>query len=542
MVTKVRKRTTSTIKKVVKEIAKADVLGYIPLEGFEEREETKREKVISNISDPESSAIKYPVFMEAPPMSDDFKRGNRLGTAMSQNFLLPGLPKIFADIWVFVELFITLFQLIFSLVNMQISSNKLFNGFYISLAGTNTILACIDAFLYFYELDTCKSFYYWIKGIEHVEEEEEEEEGEEGQNKKVALCSCIPCCRMPDKVLKFFNKWFEIIRTVLGELLIYPLVVLDLFDLLGGGSFHPTTTNSRVSFSMFIVGSFYLVLSMYIGRSVMSIITIRSLNSLTSVTKNDSGYTRVFIRFLFHTIGQIIIHLLCVVSVGIKIWQENKSVNGGEYKASPFLWGVIVGGWIIPFFGVVSYFVINYYWMRSFSIGLFIDMIGLLEEPDFAESVFQKKNGMGESAVEKSEKLLEHVKYSDIKEEVITRNELTNPLAKIVYPLKVPVFLIFGMLFNSVVGGFLACLLLEYNKEHHIQVIDLTTTTGIATVFTVTLVILGNLHTLIVINLWMIIIIFGLLVGLLGFPVLATVGLIILVKRYRKKKQDYLLA
>jgi hypothetical protein len=540
----IRQRTTVALQKTVAKLAQMDMIGYMSIE---EKEETRTEKVISNVSDPESSIIKYPPAMEPPPMSEELKQGNRLGTKISQDFLLPGMPQLLADLWIFIELSVTLFQLIFSLVNMNISSNKVFNGLYIALASVNVLLACTDAFLYFYELKSCKAFYNWFKSVRgelkddrfFIEEGEGEgiEEQEEQEKKR-----CCPCeIKVPEKVLSTFNQWFEIMRTILGELLVYPLVVLDLFDLLAGGAFRLADTNSRISFSMFIVGSFYMVLSVYIGRIIMSVTTIGSIQGLSSTTKNDSDYMRVFVRFLFHVLAQVAVHLLCVVAVGVKIWEENMTLTGSEFRASPLLWGVIAGGWIIPFLGIVSYFIVNYYWIRSFSIGMFVDMIGLLQEPDFAESVFcvGEEEGMKEVAAEKSEKLLSDVKYFDIKQEAKTREELTSPMAKIMYPLKVPFFLLYAVFYDVILSGFITCLVLEYNYQtHKYGIVELTTNTGMAIVVTIILVIISNLHIVLLINIWMIIILFGLLVGLLSFPVLIVVGAVYFLKRKVQKNNE----
>ena len=541
----VRKRSTVALKKAVKQISKITegFEGYSLIGSEEEYENLPATtKILKNLSDPSASFVQYPAVMEATPLSPTLKGGTKIGNAITSNFLLPGIPKIIGDLWVFIELSITVFQLIFSLVNMQVSSNMIFNIIYICLASVNTLLALIDGFLYFYELTTCKAFYRWCRGIkeEEKEEEEEDEEEKEGEteNNEEAKKSKCSRFRVSHKTLEFANKWFEIFRTILGELLIYPLVVLDLFDLLEGGSFHPTNEQGRVGFSMFIVGSFYLVLSVYIGRTVMSIITIRSLQGLTETTKNDSSYTRVFVRFLFHVIGQIFVHLLCIMSVGVKIWQENSShkVNGGAYRASPFLWAVIVGGWLIPFMGVVSYFIVNYYWIQNFSLGMFIDMIGLLEEPDFAQAVFEGGGTIKDEAKEKSEKILEDVKYKEVKEETKERNKTTNPLAKIVYPLKVPVFLLYAFFYNSVVGGFIGSLLLEFDEHHNARVIDFTTTTGLAMMATIALILISNFHVILVINLWVVIILSGFLLLILGSPVFIVAGIVVGIRKYKSRR------
>ena len=537
MAPSVRKRATKALKFIVKHL-ETDPKGYLAIDGQEHKSVGKR--VFQGLANPQASIIKYPGKLEAPPMSQALQEGSEIGSLMSRKFLLPGMPRVIGDIWVFIELFITVFQLFFSLVNTQYTSNKLFNIIFIVLASTNTILACIDGFLYFYELKTCK-FCYKKCSRRWKKDDDIDEDDDEDEISKVNLCYFCQCFQAPGKWAKKFNEWFELVRTILGELLIYPLVVLDLFELLGGGTFHPTNSQARVSFTLFLIGSFYLVLSVYIGRTVMSAATIYSIRGLTSMTKNDSSYTRVFVRFLFHVIGQVFIHLLCVVAVGIKIWQEDKFVNGGTYVATPFLWAVIIGGWSLPFLGVVSYFVINYYWLQSFSIGLFIDMIGLLEEPDFAEIAFQGKNTMKEDAQEKAKKLLEDVKYSEVKTEAKQREESTSILAKLVYPLKVPIFLCYAVFYDVMVGGFIASLLLEYDNNNHVILIKLTDSTGIATLITIALLVLGNIHAIFIINLWMIIILLVIMLLIICSPVLIIIGAVILFRKYKaKKSQDKL--
>ena len=539
----VRKRTINALKSMVKQInkTKKDTNGYSPIGDEDQSKMPTSKKIVQSFFDVNLSFIKYPAILQPPQMSENLKEGSNIGSLMSRKFLMPGLPRLLSDIWVFIELFVTLFQLLFSLVNTQFTSNRLFNSAYIILATTNTMLACIDAFLYYYELGSCRLCYKWCKGqsLDDDDNDDDENDNEEG-TAKTPLCCCCPCFRLPAKWIKLFNQWFEVVRSVLSELLIYPLIILDLFELLGGGTFHPTNEQSRVSFCLFIVGSFYLVLSVYIGRSVMTISAIRSLGGLTSITTNDSSYTRVFVRFFLHVLIQIFVHLLCVIAVGLKIWQEDKSINGGTYIATPFLWAVMIGGWIIPFMGVVSFFVVNYYWLQQFSLGFFIDMIGLLEEPDFAEAVFQGK-GVSSNAREKSEKLLEDVHYRDVKKEAKIRNENTNFVAKIVYPLKVPLMMMFAVFYNFVMGGFITSLLLDYDDNGNVTLITMNTGAGITTLVTIAFLIISNIHVILIINLWLVVVTVISFILMLFSPVFIVIDLIALIKKSGRPRDDQLI-
>ena len=92
------------------------------------------------------------------------------------------------------------------------------------------MLACIVAFLYYYELDSCRLCYKWCKGqnLDDDDNDDDENGNEEGTAKTQLCCCCCPCFCLPAKWIKLFNQWFEVVCTVLSELLIYPLVILDL--------------------------------------------------------------------------------------------------------------------------------------------------------------------------------------------------------------------------------------------------------------------------------------------------------------------------
>ena len=472
-------------------------------------------KAVEVISDPESCPIKCPAILEPPKLSDTLCRGKRLGCFMSRFFLLPVMPRIVGDIWFLVELLLALILFILSLINIQYTSNKVFISLTITTTAIMTILTCIDAVLYFYELRSCKLCYRFYKGQSMSHDVE-----------KKVLCFCCPC--IPTKLVKLFNRWYEIIRTILTECLMYPLLIVCLFELLNDGSFHYKGHN-KITFSIFVIACFYIVMTIYIVRLMMATITVVRLQRLTSTTTNNSSYTRVFLVFLLHVLAQIFVHLLCVIAVGLKIWQE-QSMNGETYNATPFLWVVMIGGWMIPFMGVISFFVMNYYWLQHFSLGFFIDMIGLLEEPDFAEAVFQGK-GISYSGQEKSKSLLEDVCYQDVKKEAKIRNERTNFVAKIIYPLKVPLMMMFAVFYNFVMGGFIASLLLDYDERGNVTLITLDTGAGITTLVTIAFLVISNIHVILIINLWLVLITISSFLLMLSSPVLAVIGVVIIIKK-----------
>jgi hypothetical protein len=218
------------------------------------------------------------------------------------------------------------------------------------------------------------------------------------------------------------------------------------------------------------------------------------------------------------------------MAVGIKIWEENKSDNGGPYHASPFLWGAMIGGWILPMMGVPAYVAVNYYWFEFFSLEMFIEMLGLFQEYEFADAAFH-----GELAGEESKKLLEKVHYDEVKEEAEERDRSTSFIAKFAYPFKIPVLLAYTMAYNAIFIGFIASLILSYDSNNQVSFIDFTISTGIATLVVMSLVIVGNIHIIIIINVILITIIIG---ALIITPLMVTYAAVMLIKKCFTRRND----
>ena len=474
--------------------------------------------------------------------TDVLIRARKIGFKMVPQLLFPALPKLIRDLWVFGEFFITLFQFLLALIstNYRTSVNRSFTGIYLALSTINFILACIDAFLYFYELGSCRSIFESLKKMRNRKKQKEtaneialeelqQEENVELENKKV-YCKWI---RLSEKRKQQLNLWFELIRTILSELLIYPLIIFDLFDAVGIG-FVDDTQN----LSLFVIGSFYLVLAVYIARVAMSIMTLLTLNRLLLHSKTSPSNIRFILRFLIHIIAQVIVHISCVIAVGIKIRQEN-SGDGESYNASPILWVVMIGGWVIPFFGVVSFFIVNYYWIQQFATGIYIEMISLLQTPSVAESLFKSKSEVSQETKERSKQFLEKMQHKKVQEEYEHEVDTTNRFSKLIHPIKVPGFIFLCILYNLFLGTFFACLLLTYDNGN-VSVVSLDECEGIALVVLIIIITIANIHIifLTIFSFVLIIIVFiiiALLPGMCAIPLFHVLSIV--VKKLRQSNE-----
>ena len=350
-------------------------------------------------------------------LSPQMKKASSQGTNMLKKVFFPSMPTLLQDLWVYLELVISLFAFSFGFVDYSTGTGtqRTFNLIYLVLAIISTILALIDGFLYFFNVGYSAKLirFIWKKIKARRQGQDPEalaEQGEEEErNKKV--CGCIP--RLPEKWLTRFDQFFELGRNILSELLLYPLLVCDLFDFVALGGAQPGNSKERVNFGLFCIGSFYLVLAVYIMRMVTIIGTIISLLRIPIQSAGgQKEYINLMIRFCVYAVCQIGVHLFAVLVVAAKIRNENPvplENDDAPINVSPFLWVVMFLGWVIPLVGVFVFFIVNYYWTQQFTIGFWVDMISLLQGQGFAEAVF---GGEGAAVTrEAAEQLVEGVEH-----------------------------------------------------------------------------------------------------------------------------------
>ena len=374
------------------------------------------------------------------------------GFKISKSLLIPALPTFVTVLWVIIEFLVTLSQFIFSVVTVNINQNMAFNIVYLCLASLNLLLATIDAFLFFISFDRVRNI---LKRCcccccrkdknDYVTDSHNTEETD--SNKK--------CCNKNWR--KSFSQWTELLRNLLSELLLYPLVVCDLFELIDSQTYKFQSDTDKVSFSYFIIGLFFLVASVYIVRSLIVFMTLRSLRKIPlDFTSTGTKTVNVITRFLFHVLLQLLVHTMCIIAVAAKILQENRNrVANGTVYVSPMLWIVLFTGWLVPLMGTFIYFPVNYFWIEQFSIGMYMNIVGLLQETSFAETVFTTK--ASEEVKESCENFFEEIKFMELKRQIKARENI-GFLHRLLYPLRMPLFYFVTPIYTIFLAAFITSL------------------------------------------------------------------------------------
>ena len=459
-------------------------------------------------------------------ISPEMQKASNEGLNMVKNIVFPSLPAVLQDLWVYLELTISIIAFAFGLLDIfPIEDGLAFNYTYFGLATVSMILALIDGFIYFFQLGSCARGIHACRNKlrernsednEDEEDDEEDDTNEEEQKK---------CCGLSKKWRERFNTWFEFGRNLITELLLYPLLIFDMFDFITGTGYQPEGDLGRTDFSLFVIGGFYLILSVYIMRIFMVAGSMLSLIRMpTNKTAGEGSDTSLLIKFCAHVLGQIIVHLMVILVIATKINNENRSLQStmtslnmtmegnntlmmnmtGEeedssMRASPFLITAIILGWIIPVAGVSAFFVVNYYWMKEFSIGFWVNMISLLQGESFAETVF---GGEGDAPKKKALEFVEKSQYKKVKKQL---EQFKGPSVwtKFFFPARVPVTAVSGLIYDIALLTFIACLMLTYNSEDgSVRLVIFKDDTIMTVVFmiSVTTIILANIHVLILLN------------------------------------------
>ena len=450
----------------------------------------------------------------ATKLSARLKQASSQGFQIMKNVLFPSIPAVFQDLWVYIEIAIAITAFVFgALDTFQSSSISAFSLVYFCLAVLSFTLVLTDGYLYFIELGSCaRGYKVFRKWRNKKKGQGDMDDLEQKMDRK--------CCKLSEKWKQRFSTWFEVIRNTVTELLLYPLLVFDLLSFIVERGYNPSDTMQRADFGLFLMESFYLVLSVYLMRMVLVITSMISLIKLPA-DKNDDTTKPILIRFSVHMIGQIFVHLLVILVVAAKINNENPVIsdspnnnitNNGtndmddddeNINASYSLIIAIVTGGIVPLAGSAMFFVVNYYWMKQFSITFWVNMITLLQGESFAEAVF---GGEGVSSKEKTREFVQQSQFSKVKKE-LKKYKSPNLFTKLSFPTQFPGLLVIGVLYNSLLFVFIVSLMITdlhgsvtlvvFSEDHLLSVLFSVTALGL---------LITNIHILLLINTFIIVV------------------------------------
>ena len=495
------------------------------------------------------------------------KKGYRMIRGIGFSFLEDFAKHIFL-LWVIPEFILGLIGFLVSIATVSLQQNEIFNILHLSLITLATGFATIDFFETLF-----KTFKHFCKrcgnctkkkvkiGVEKesvidVEKDTSEQEGsdevsaneeeevaiteigevgddqeitedpessEEDVTNKTNRCSCYK-----NKCRPFCKSATDAIRIILTEVILYPLLICDIFEVTTGRAFESSSHVDRLGAFLFIVSCIYFILYVYVARIVILVGTIRNVTGIRTPerrmenkdARNERYYNRKVRKsaiwyqtsFAIHMVLQMLAQVLMLIAIGAKIRYDNRhlyrtdledSDDEMKIRVSGHLWFMIISGYFLPFMGFLSFFVVTFYWSQEFPIGIYVDMISLMKMTACGGEDVAKLGDKMEGGKEDAQKIASH--FEKLDSDFHTLRE-TTVFAKLSYPFKKPGLIIICMIYTALLLSFVLCASLTVGESGDLLV-QILNGGGWVIYYLLAIVfgIIANLYVLLVVALWVII-------------------------------------
>ncbi len=380
-------------------------------------------------------------------LTDTLRRGRAKGWSMLTKIIFPLVPDTARDVWVTGEIATAVLGLLLSIVTVALRPNEPFGIVHLALATFFSTLVLIDGIFTLKDCTTCKKCYNIYKGDYHGPREHD---------------PYFKCCTRT--CLSWSKNGSDVIRVLASEMLLYPLVVCDIFKVITGRRFEEGGPHAdRLGVVLLVLTTISLILYVYVARLLILVRTMKKVLAIRSPNyKLIANYYQLHqnhydfsvrksafwyqFYLLIHIFLQMITQLLLLIAIGAKIFSDNQNLfddssTDRSVHFSAFLWYMIVVGFITPLFGLLISIFVTYHWTQEFSIGLCLDIVSIwkMGGPD---DFLHVKDNLGDRQGLKVSRIID--RFLKIDELRVEFQELrqTHWCKKLVYPYTVPAVVI----------------------------------------------------------------------------------------------------
>ncbi len=328
---------------------------------------------------PRSSERKAPEMEKEELFTPTLQKAALIGMGMIKKAVFPLVLAMTREIWVTLELSTVLLGLILSVVALSFDNNEVFNIIHFVLIVISSTLAIIDAVYSLMKCQSCRICYSYIRN----RDKHDVEGTEETRNR------CLKC-------LYWCHEKMDIARMILTEVLVYPLLICDIFEVIVGRSFESDSHSDRLGFALFLLSCISLLLYVYVVRVIVLGRSIKRLQEMrTNKGQPDTGSARSAFSilsgafwyqmfFFLHIVLQMMAQIMMLVAIGGKIRYDNRHFyqrdNSNEViQYSLQLIIMLVIGYVSPTFGYLSFFIVTKPWAQEFPLGIFNDITSQLK-------------------------------------------------------------------------------------------------------------------------------------------------------------------
>ena len=451
-------------------------------------------------------------------MTPVLRRGRSTGWRMWKKFAFPLVNDIVRDVWIVTELLFTLTALALSAASFHLGNNASYNIFHLVLSVFSTALATIDAITNLSQCKSCKQCQKKCCSQQNASTSQPTIHDPE-----------TPCRQCANRC----SEVSDVVRMLASELILYPLLVCDMFDFITGKPWEDLKLENIICMILFSLSLLAMVLYVYVLRIVILGYLIKFVHQQRKPVSKNPAYWQKYdydpnisksalyfqIYFFIHIIGQMIAQILSLIAIGAKI--QNDCSSSDNCRPSGFLWYMMVSGYVLPVCGVLTFFIVTYYWVQEFPIALCLDVLSLLQMPD-VNTIFYPNESTAEVR-KKVTKLLQHMSSSSLKQQFLNIHNKGVVSDKFLFPFKSPVLIILSIIYGALQFGFILCAAYTVNNGPVMQRI-LTGDPGWEIFYglSVAFGVVANMYVFLVAALWVIII-----VGTIALIALIISGLIL---------------
>ena len=190
-----------------------------------------------------------------------------------------------------------------------------------------------------------------------------------------------------------------IVRFFVTPLIVYPLLLLNILNLLSEIIINEVNITTILSFVLIVIVQIWFVylvrIFIYLGM-VHSIQKVRTGGANGRALLKDSYFQ---LYFVVSAIGQMVVELLIIATIGINMYDDylvflNTTKVPLTFIPSPQLWYMMVFGYFATPVGLALFFITHYYCTQRFFIKFYLDMLYVLENKANIKSAYSKNGAL----------------------------------------------------------------------------------------------------------------------------------------------------
>lgn len=315
------------------------------------------------------------------------------------------------------------------------------------------------------------------------------------------------------------DNHFHIGYLMFVELCAYSLLIFSLIGAIASKLNGLKSGADLVALGFFVVSCVGYVFCVYIPHLVLVAVTIwvtqRFYRFLPTMNKRKTWM--FLLHFLLYMCGQVGIQIMVLITIGFRFWHDNKPLDIPQdtsiyppserppqqgLQISGYLICMIVAGWLVHILGVLVFFLTNNFTMQKLPIALCMNALTVFKMPQFVEDMLQPVNSDSGQQVDM---VTGYMNYE-------TMTELFDRLCKIpdieqlASPFANPITATACVLYTGLLCAMTTCATV-YTKDSVMQVIvSESVEWKVLYTLLVTAVSIGNLHSLLIGGLWVLII------------------------------------